>query len=156
MACVLFIVIVLDNILPTLVNIQGKDKGGERGRKKIYRRCSQLQSINSRTSFFLIIVTIVIYSVVQYHSGDLVFVCGRMCVYIHTHKCKGKRVKKKKKRAACMLTHKHIANARGKEKEKKKKIVELILRRRTPYKNSVLYVWCGESEEKSVEKKKRK
>jgi hypothetical protein len=55
-----------------------------------------------------------------------------------------------------MLTHKHIANARGKEKEKKKKIVELILRRRTPYKNSVLYVWCGESEEKSVEKKKRK
>jgi hypothetical protein len=122
------------------VNIQERNR-----EKKIRIRCSQLQSINNRTSFFLIIITIVIYYTVQYCSDDLVFVCGRMCVCmcIHKHKRKGKRVKKKKKRAACVHTHKHIASARGKKK-KKKKIVELILRRRTPYKNSVLYVCCCE------------
>ncbi len=151
-ACVLYIVIVLDHILPTLVNTQGKDEGG---RNKIYRRCSQLQSINNRTSFFLIIVTIVIYSVVQYYNGDLVF-CVRayVCVYIYTHEQMQRQTseEEKKKRAACVHTHKHIGNARG--KKKKKKIVELILRRRTPYKNSVLYVECSSEWEKECWKKR--
>ena len=126
------------------MNSQGEKLGG---RDKICRRCSQLQWGNNRTSFFLIIVTIVIYSAVQYYSGDLVFVCGRMCVCVYTHAQMQRQTgEEEKKRAACVHTHKHIANARGKKKEKKKKkkIVELILRRRTPCKTSVLYVcWLG-------------
>ena len=142
-----------------LVKMQGERAEREREKPNFSIGCSTLQSINNRTPFFLIIVTIVIYAAVQYCSGDLVFVCGRMCVcvyvcaYIHTHKCKGKRVKKKKTRAACGAhTHKRIANARG----KKEKIVELILRRRTPYKNSVLYVrYVLNERERERERKKK-
>ena len=62
-------------------------------------------------------------------------------------------MKKKKTRAACGAhTHKRIANARG----KKEKIVELILRRRTPYKNSVLYVrYVLNERERERERKKK-
>lgn len=78
-ACVLFIVIVLDDILPS-EDARRKSREGEREKPNFSIGCSTLQSINNRTPFFLIIVTIVIYAAVQYCSGDLVFVCGRMCV----------------------------------------------------------------------------
>lgn len=64
-----------------------------------------------------------------------------VCVYTHAQMQRQtgeEEEEEEKARRVRTYTQARIANARG--KKEKEKIVELILRRRTPYKNSVLYV----------------